>query len=292
MVILGAHLSIAGGLHRAIETAKSYQCNALQIFTKNSNTWKERFLSDEEVEKFRGARENCHIIEIAAHTSYLINLASFDDHIWFRSRAALKQEFLRCFSLQIRLVVLHPGAHKGKGERKGIERIVSAINHVFEETADFNGCLLLETTAGQGSHLGYRFEQLAAISEKIEQKHRIGYCLDTCHIFAAGYDIRTEEGYEKTMGEFARILGLENLRLIHLNDSKKDLGSRIDRHEHIGEGQIGKNAFYYIMNDVRLAKVPKIIETPKIKNGVEQDPVNLRKLKNMVGQQLFKVSAM
>jgi len=282
MIILGAHLSIAGGLHKSLELARKYECNALQIFTKNSNTWKERFLRRDEIEKFHRLKEDVDIVQLASHTSYLINIASPDDALWSKSVVALENEFTRSSQLGIPFIVLHPGAHRGAGERSGILRIALAINRVFERTKAANVMLLLETTAGQGTQIGYRFEQLAEIAEKIEDKSRLGFCLDTCHVFAAGYDISDRASYENTLRKFDSILGLDNLCLLHLNDSKKPLGSRIDRHEHIGEGCIGEDAFGFIMNDPRLEEIPKIIETPKHKNGVEQDPVNLAKLRSMV----------
>ncbi len=293
MIILGAHLSIAGGLHKSLELADKYNCNALQIFTKNSNTWKERVLKEEEIVKFRKRRKKLKIQQIASHTSYLINIASPDRELWTKSVEALEKELFRSALLKIPMVVLHPGAHRGTGEKAGISLIAAAINDVFEKTATTNTVLLLETTAGQGTQIGYRFEQLAEIAETVENKERLGFCLDTCHIFAAGYDIRDTSSYEKTLKEFNQILGLNRLFLMHLNDSKKPLGSKVDRHEHIGEGHIGGNAFRLIMNDHRLENIPKIIETPKLKEGIEQDPVNLERLRNMVkdNQQPARVAA-
>ncbi len=293
MIILGAHLSIAGGLHKSLELADKYNCNALQIFTKNSNTWKERVLKEEEIVKFRKRWKKLKIQQIASHTSYLINIASPDRELWTKSVEALEKELFRSALLKIPMVVLHPGAHRGTGEKAGISLITAAINDVFEKTATTNTVLLLETTAGQGTQIGYRFEQLAEIAETVENKERLGFCLDTCHIFAAGYDIRDTSSYEKTLKEFNQILGLNRLFLIHLNDSKKPLGSKVDRHEHIGEGHIGGNAFRLIMNDHRLENIPKIIETPKLKEGIEQDPVNLERLRNMVkdNQQPVRVAA-
>ncbi len=283
MVILGAHLSIAGGLHKALELAVRYGCNALQIFTKNSNTWKERILEDGEISRFRELKEKLGLFEIASHTSYLINIASPDRNLRERSMNALTQELIRSSLLGLPYVVLHPGAHRGSGEKQGILRIAEAINRVFDRTEALDVILLLETTAGQGTQIGYRFEQLADIAQKVENKQRLGFCLDTCHVFAAGYDLRTPGAYEKTVKEFVSTLGLQRLRLIHLNDSKKPLGSKVDRHEHIGEGQIGSEGFSCIMKDPRLSNIPKIIETPKFKNKVEQDPVNLKVLRDMAG---------
>ncbi len=283
MVILGAHLSIAGGLHRALELAGRYGCNALQIFTKNSNTWKERVLKPGEISKFRELREQLELFQIASHTSYLINIASPDSTLWKRSLGALVNELNRSDLLDIPFVVLHPGAHRGAGEKEGIERIAEAINRAFEQTGSASVTLLLETTAGQGTQIGYRFEQLAEIAGRVEDAERLGFCLDTCHVFAAGYDLSSPSGYKRSMEEFVSVLGLGKLYIIHLNDSKRPLGSRVDRHEHIGEGHIGIEGFRCIMNDPRLRDIPKIIETPKFKDGIEQDPRNLRVLKSLVG---------
>ena len=280
--LLGAHFSIAKGLHNAIYEAVSYGCNTLQIFTKNANTWKERHLTDEEIEPFHQAIHGTKITDIASHTSYLINLAAVDRQIHKKACNALKQELIRSSQLSIPYVVLHPGAHMGKGIEKGIQQIAGSINRVFDETPDLNTRLLLETTAGQGSGVGHSFEHLSEMLNKIEQRDRMGVCLDTNHIFAAGYDIRKKASYRQTMQTFDSILGLENLYFIHLNDSKRVFGSKIDRHHHIGEGYIGIKAFEFIMNDRRLLKIPKIIETDKGKKGEDWDRVNLERLRALV----------
>jgi len=280
--LLGAHFSIAKGPHQALYDAKAYQCTALQIFTKNSQTWKERSFSAMEVASFDKAREETGISEIASHTSYLINIATSDKKKYAISCQALKQEIVRSSALRIPYIVLHPGSHKGKGEKEGIRRISEAINGIFAETPEMYPRLLLEATAGQGTGIGHTFEQLAAITDRIGDKDRIGICLDTCHIFAAGYDIRTEEAYLRTMDAFHSVIGMEHLCLIHLNDSKKGLGSRVDRHEHIGEGEIGVRAFECLMNDARFQNTPKIIETPKGKDGKDWDSLNLERLRALV----------
>ena len=280
--LLGAHLSIAKGLHHALYKAKAYGCTVLQIFTKNANTWKERTLAQDEIDRFDQARKKTGIIEIASHASYLINLATFERKKHDMSCNALVNEMVRSSALGIPFVVLHPGAHMGKGEKQGIEKIADSINDIFEQTHGIKTRLLLETTAGQGSGIGYIFEQLAAIMKKIENKNRFGICLDTSHIFAAGYDIRTKESYLKTIKAFDMIIGIKNLFVIHLNDSKKALGSRVDRHEHIGEGYIGMNLFKLLMNDRRFRDVPKIIETPKLKGRRDADKMNLKRLRTMI----------
>lgn len=280
--LLGAHFSIAKGLHNALYEAQAYGCNALQIFTKNATTWKERTLSQDEIDRFDQVREHTGITAIASHTSYLINLATYEKKKHTMSCNALKNELVRSSMLGIPFVVLHPGAHMGKGEKEGIRKIAASINTIFAQTPGIQTRLLLETTAGQGSGLGHTFEQLTAIMDRVENKDLLGVCLDTAHIFAAGYDIRTASAYHETIDAFDAKTGLEHLYLIHLNDSKKDLGSRVDRHEHIGEGLIGLKAFKSIMNDKRLINIPKIIETPKEKEGTDYDTVNLNRLRGLI----------
>ena len=281
-LLLGAHFSISNGLHNALYEAEKYGCTALQIFTKNTSTWKERTLTQEEITRFDKAREQTGITSIASHTSYLINLATPDRIKHVMSCNALKHELIRSSLLNIPFVVLHPGAHMGKGKEAGIEKVALSINEIFTQTPDIQTRLLLETTAGQGSALGHTFEQLASIIEKIENQNRIGICLDTSHLFAAGYDFRSSESYRKATDAFDEIIGFENLYVIHLNDSKKELGSRVDRHEHIGEGYIGIKAFELLMNDMRFWDVPKIIETPKQKDGRDMDKMNLNRLRSLV----------
>lgn len=282
MLLLGAHFSIAGGFHEALLIARRYKCTALQLFTKNSNTWKERIVTDEEISQFHKVREEVGIRAVASHASYLINLASPEPRKHHMSKEALIHELNRSTSLNIPYVVLHPGAHMASGEEKGCLRVAETINEIFDQPPPSQTRLLLETTAGQGSNIGYTFEQLAFMVKNIGDKDRIGFCFDTCHVFAAGYDIRTPKAYAKTMEKFDEILGLKNLCLIHLNDSKKGLGSRIDRHEHITKGMIGTAAFKEIMNDKRLETIPKILETPKGKGEIDYDAINLKVLRDMV----------
>jgi deoxyribonuclease IV len=281
-VMLGAHFSIAGGLHKALYAARDYGCTAVQIFTKNASTWKERVLTDADVASFDQARAETGITAIAAHTAYLINLGSPDPDKFDRACTALSHEMHRSARLGIPWVVHHPGAHMKAGEAAGISRIASGINRVLDATGDDGPQLLLETCAGQGTTLGHTFGQLAAIAEKVDRPHRIGFCLDTCHIFAAGYDIRTEAAYQETMAAFDAILGLDRLHLLHLNDARRKLGSKIDRHAHIGKGQIGPEGFSLIMNDRRLAHIPKILETPKKEGDVDWDRRNLDCLTGML----------
>ena len=279
---LGAHLSIAKGLHNALYRAQALDCNALQIFTKNSNAWKEKIVSGKEIDLFKEAISKTGIKEIASHTSYLINMAAVDPKKHARSCDALQKEIERSSALKIPYIVLHPGSHMGEGENTGINQISESINKIFDKTPGGGTRLLLETTAGQGTSLGHKFEQISEIIEKIENKTRVGVCVDTCHIFTAGYDIRTEESYGRTMNDLDSIIGLENIFLFHLNDSKKCLGTRVDRHEHIGQGEIGIRAFELLINDERFFKVPKILETPKGEDGDESDLLNLKRLKSFL----------
>lgn len=280
-VLLGAHFSIAGGLHKAVEKAWHYRCPVLQLFTKNASTWKERRLSSREIEDFDRARREGSIDSVCSHAAYVINLASPDPVQYEKSVQALVNELRRSSQLAIPYVILHPGAHMGKGEDHGLRRVARAINRVFEQVPE-GGChLLLETTAGQGTNLGHTFEQLAAIADRVEAKDSVGFCFDTCHVFAAGYDLRTKKSYHRTMSAFDRVVGLDRLRVIHVNDAKKVLGSRVDRHEHIGQGAIGIDAFRFIMNDRRLGAIPKILETPKA-NGLDPDRLNLDCLLSLV----------
>jgi deoxyribonuclease IV len=281
-LLLGAHFSIAKGLANALYAAKSYHCNTLQIFTKNAMTWKERTPSPEEINLFKQAKEKTGIEKIASHASYLINLAAKDKKKHAMSIRGLRLEFFRSSMLDIHSVVLHPGSHMGLGEKKGTHLVADSINRIFSETPGLKTHLLLETTAGQGSSLGHTFEQLASIIDQVENKDRIGVCLDTSHIFAAGFDIRTTPAYRKTVRRFDSIVGLDRLYLIHLNDSKKELGARVDRHEHIGKGLIGLKAFELFMNDERFRDIPKVIETPKKQGGKDWDKINLERLRSLV----------
>ena len=280
-LILGAHFSIAKGLHDALYQAQTYGCNALQMFTGNATSWKERTLTRAERERFEQARTDTGIRSIASHTSYLINLASPDPEKHTRSCDALKQELIRSSVLNIPFCVLHPGASMDDGIGAGLSKVARSINLVFSQTDGALTRLLLETTAGQGSALGHTFEQLAKIIDGIDRKERIGVCLDTCHIFAAGYDIRTRDGYRQTMNRFDDILGLDRLVLIHVNDSIKGLGSRVDRHTHIGMGALGVDAFRHLLNDERLFHVPKLLETAGIEGDIDRHQQNLALLRSI-----------
>ena len=280
-LLLGAHFSIAKGLHDAVYQAKAYGCNALQMFTKNATTWKERTVTPAEQKRFEQAKTDAGIHSIAAHTSYLINLASPDSKKHAMSHSALKQELIRSSALKIPFCVLHPGAHMDSGIDAGLLKISESINRIFSETAEVTSRLLLETTAGQGSGLGHTFEQLAEIIDRIERKDRMGVCLDTCHIFAAGYDIRTPETYQQTMSHFDAVLGLGRLFVIHVNDAKKGLGSRVDRHTHIGKGVLGVDAFKHLLKDERLYHVPKLLETAHTEGDIDWTHRNLDLLRSI-----------
>ena len=284
---IGAHMSVAGGVSRALDRGEELGLDTIQIFTKNANQWAGRPISEEERERFIQRREETGIDPVVAHDSYLINLASPDREMFERSLAAFEDEMIRCHQLNIPWLVMHPGSHLKSGEARGIRQIGEAVRVALLEQEDTGVGILLETTAGQGTQIGYRFEHLRDIMGEIDYPERTGVCLDTCHIFAAGYDIRSKKTYEATMDEFDRIVGIGNLHLIHANDSKKELGSRVDRHEHIGKGQIGEEAFSFFLNDPRLADLPFILETPKTSSEtqVPMDVVNVALLRKMIRRQ-------
>jgi deoxyribonuclease IV len=272
-------MSIAGGIHRAFEHGERAGCGTIQIFLKNSNQWRAKPLTEEDGELYRAARRRTGIEPVVAHSSYLINLASPDLALYEQSIAALAEEMKRANFLGVRYVVLHPGAHVGTGERPGIERVSRALNRLLD-SVEPPVEVLLENTAGQGSTLGHSFEQLSLILEKTVHTARTGVCLDTCHLFAAGHDISTEAGYLATMRRCDGLIGLEHVRAFHVNDSKRDLGSHVDRHAHIGKGLIGLQAFKCLINDPRFRHIPKILETPKGKD-LKEDRMNLRKLRQL-----------
>jgi len=276
-------MSIAGGVSRALERGHSIGCEAIQIFTRNQRQWRSKPLAPEEVERFKLKQAETGIEPIVAHDSYLINLGSPDEAMWQKSLQAYIIELQRCETLGIPYLVMHPGSHLGSGEEAGLRRVADGLNRAHEATPGFGVISLLETTAGQGTNLGYRFEQLAAIRGMVEKAERVAVCFDTCHVFASGYDLRTVEAYAETMAELDRILGLHLLRCFHLNDSKKGLGSRVDRHQHIGQGLLGLEPFRLLLNDHRFATLPGLLETPKGAKMLE-DVENLRLLRSLVSQ--------
>ncbi len=274
-------MSIAGGVHTALERASSIGCTTMQMFVKNNNRWQGKPLTDQDVATYKELLSKSTIAPIAVHDTYLINLCAADDEILQKSRLALVDELKRCERLGVQYLNLHPGAHMGRGENEGLSRIAESLNMVHRETRGFRVLSVLETTAGQGTSLGYRFEHLASIIDQVEEKERMAVCVDTCHVFAAGYDISTEAGYEKTFREFDEIIGLERLVMFHVNDSKRELGSRVDRHEHIGKGKIGKSGFRFLMNDERFRDVPKILETDKGPD-MKEDVMNMKVLRGLL----------
>lgn len=279
--LIGAHESIAGGIHLAFDRAASVGCKTLQVFTKSSNQWNARPLTSEDIANYKTASSKSNIAPVVAHDSYLINLCAANPDLRKKSIEAFIDELRRCELLGIPYLNFHPGAHTGQGETYGLDRIIEALDEAHSRTPGYGVLSVLETTAGQGTTLGYRFEQLQSILERVNHPHRMAVCIDTCHIFAAGYDIRTPGVYEETMRQFDSIIGIHKLVALHMNDSKKPLGSHVDRHEHIGKGAIGNDGFRLIMNDDRLKKIPKILETPKGED-LKEDRLNLRRLKQMV----------
>ena len=280
-ILLGAHMSIAGGVHTAVERGISIGCTTMQMFVKNNNQWRGKKLSDEDIATYKKLLRESSIGPVVVHDTYLINLCAADKQILRKSRAALKDELDRCEVLGVEYLNFHPGSHVRAGEEEGIKRIAESLNIIHEETKGYRVKSVLETTAGQGTAIGYRFEQLREIIDMVAEPDRMAVCMDTCHVFAAGYDISTERGYVKTFQEFDAIIGLDRLVAFHVNDSKRELGSRVDRHDHIGKGKIGKTGFRLLMNDERFRAVPKILETPKGPE-MKEDVRNMRSLRNMV----------
>ncbi len=284
MLRLGAHESIVGGLHCALERGAAAGCDALQLWTKNSRQWRATPLDRETVTQFRRTRAAHSISPIVAHASYLINIASSDAELHRRSVRSLIEEVQRCAILEIPYLVLHPGAHTGAGMAAGLEQVVEGLEQLKGELSDSRVKVLLETTAGQGTSLGADFESLAWILEAVHADDRFGVCLDTCHAFAAGYELRTAAGYAETMSSFDQNIGLERLTMVHLNDSKHPIGSHKDRHEHIGEGHLGIQGFAHLLTDSRLDSLPGILETPKSKD-LHEDRENLARLRSIVADE-------
>lgn len=286
----GAHMSISGGLSKAFARGRQVGCETMQIFTKSDRQWAARPLLEAEVAAFKAEQAAGAIGPVVVHDSYLINLAAPGDELWEKSIAAFAHELERCAALGIPYIVTHPGAHTGSGVEAGLAREAVALNRLFEAGVGGDTMVLLETTAGQGSCLGHRFEQLARLFELVPHHDRLGVCVDSCHIFAAGYDIRTPETYAATFAEFDRVIGLDRVRCFHLNDSQKDLGSRVDRHSHIGQGCIGLEGFRLLVNDPRFTQLPMIIETPK-GDDMAEDVENLSLLRSLVGAAAAPASA-
>lgn len=279
-MLLGAHMSVSGGVDTAFDRAKAINCTALQIFTKSNRQWQARPLGPDEIERFIQRQQECGL-PVVCHASYLLNLATPDDGIWHKSIEALVIELERCEQLKIPYLVLHPGGHMGSGVEAGLTRIAAALDLVHDRLPGYAVKTTLEITAGQGSHLGNKFEEIAALLDRCHQRERLAICFDTCHALVAGYEFRTLDSYQAMIAEFDRVVGLDRLKVFHVNDSEKDLGSHVDRHAHIGEGFIGLEPFGYFLNDPRFKDVPFLLETP-----VDDDPGdnirNLEKLRSLL----------
>jgi len=282
-ILLGAHMSIAGGVHTAIERAMKIGCTTMQMFVKNNTQWNGKPLTDDDVSTYKKLLSESSIGPVLVHDTYLINLCATDKMILKKSRAALKDEFDRAERLGASYLNFHPGSHMGAGEDDGIQLVAESLNIIHAQTKEYRVKSVLEATAGQETALGYRFEQLRAIIDLVDERERMAVCIDTCHVFAAGYDISNEPGYWRTFEEFNAIVGLDRLVAFHINDSKRELGSRVDRHEHIGKGKIGKTAFRLLMNDERFRNIPKVLETPKGPE-MKEDVRNMRLLRSLVSQ--------
>jgi deoxyribonuclease IV len=281
-ILLGAHMSIRGGVSMAIERARSIRCTAMQIFVKNNMQWFARPLTREEIRAFLDHVQRGELLSVFGHANYLINLAASNPQFHANSIRALAEELVRANQLELPFLVMHPGAHLGAGEEAGLRKIVNSVDEVFRRIPKVKTKIALEITAGQGSCLGHRFEHLAKIIANVREPERLRVCLDTAHLFAAGYDISNESGVKKTFREFDRIVpeARDRLVAIHVNDSKTARGSRVDRHEHIGKGRIGLDAFRFIMRSPRFRKIPKVLETPKGKD-LREDVMNLKKLRTL-----------
>jgi len=276
--LFGAHMPTNGGLASALTSGAEIGCTAIQLFTANPKQWQHAPLSDDDVESFLSAREATGIAFACAHDSYLINLAAPDQKIHSSSLRAFRREIERAHRLGIPWVVTHMGAHVESGEEAGLERLTRSVRQLLDETDGMSAGIALETTAGQGTGLGYTFEQLGRVLNGVGEHPRLGVCLDTCHVFAAGYDLTTEEGYLDLWQQFEMLVGLRRLRILHCNDAKKPLGSRVDRHEHIGQGRIGLEPFRWMVNDPKLSGLPFIVETP---DAETMHKVNLETLRGL-----------
>lgn len=287
---LGAHMSAAGGLYKAFARGDEAGCESMLVFTKSNRQWKAKPITDEDVQNYREAvAEFAHIEPVAVHASYLINIASPDEALWEKSYQALKEEVERAAAFDLPLITFHPGSFMKGGEQSGMDKIARGLKRLLAETADSapNLTVCVETMAGQGTNIGRTFDQLAYILSEVGENDRLGVCFDTCHVFAAGYDIRTPETYAETMATFDQTIGLERIKCFHLNDSKHELGSHKDRHAHIGQGFIGAAGFANFVNDPRWANHPAHLETPKTEkddngNEIEMDPVNLAALRDLI----------
>jgi deoxyribonuclease-4 len=278
---LGAHMSISGGLDKAVVSGQELGCETIQIFTRSPRQWRSRVLKEAEVALFSQTKEEAGIDPVVAHDCYLINLASLEEELWQKSLSVFIEELGHCQALEIPYLILHPGSHVGAGEESGLKRVAKALDWARNETQGYRVEVLLENTAGQGTNLGYRFEHLATLLSLVRDRSWLGVCFDTCHAFTAGYDLRTRAGYETTWQEIEGLVGLERLKVVHLNDAKGDLGSRLDRHEHIGQGMMGLEPFRMLLNDERFRDLPMVLETPKGPD-LSEDRENLRLLRGLI----------
>lgn len=278
---LGAHMSISGGIHLAPGRGKDAGCGVIQVFTQSSNQWRGKMPSDSDVALYREKLAESGIREVVSHDIYLINLAAAEGETRDKSINGFREEMERCSRLGIEKIVMHPGSHVGAGEEVGLDRVIEAFNRLFAAVPEFTGKVLLENTAGQGTNLGCRFSHLARIINGSDYPDRFGICIDSCHSVAAGYELRTPEGFAATFAEFDELIGIERIACFHLNDSKKGLGSHVDRHEHIGKGELGLEPFRMLLNDPRFVNIPKIIETPK-GDSEDMDQVNLAVLRGLI----------
>jgi deoxyribonuclease-4 len=281
--LLGAQMSIAGGVDKSLLEGRKVDCEAIQIFTRSSRQWAARPFAKDEVELFQRNRKETGIGTVVAHDSYLLNLGSPDGPLRKKSIAAFIDEVERCELLGIHLLIAHPGAHMGAGELTGIKTIARSLDEVHKACRGFKAKVALEITAGQGSCLGYRFEQIRDIMDATKESERLRVCFDTEHAFAAGYDFRTKDGYVPMFEKFDELVGIERLAAFHLNDSKKELGSRVDRHDHIGHGRLGVEAFRLLLNDRRFWGIPMCLETPKGQD-LKEDRENLTLLRSLLGR--------
>ena len=274
-------MSVAGGIENGFTAGKAVGCDCLQVFVKNQRQWRAPALKSKRIAAYKAAQQETGLSPVVAHASYLLNLASPDDVNRNKSIAAMVDELERCEALGVSALIFHPGAHMDDTLEAGIKRIALSLNDVHEKCQGFDTTILLESTAGQGTAIGYRFAHLASIFDGVVDSERLGVCLDTCHLFAAGYDFREKSGYDEMMDELDSTVGIKSVRCIHTNDSKRECGSRVDRHEHIGKGKIGKGGFAHFINDERWSNTPFILETPKGKDGrgTDFDKVNLKRLR-------------
>jgi deoxyribonuclease-4 len=277
-------MSIAGGYFLAVEAAKRVGCDCVQLFTKNNNQWRAKPISDDEARQFQDSLRQLEIQSPLSHSSYLINLASPNPDLWQQSMEAMAIELQRAAQLHIPYVVMHPGSFTTDNERDGLRRVARGLDEAFARVESQTVACLLENTAGQGSNLGWRFEHLAEIIDLSQVPQRLGVCIDTCHTFAAGYPLSEPDDYAQTMSQLEQIVGLQRVKAVHLNDSKTPLGSRKDRHEHIGRGEMGLRPFWHFLNDPRIASVPMYLETEKgTERGEDLDAINLRTLRELIG---------